>query len=99
MTKHLLRVTSLLKRAKIVNAHGEAPAAAALGQASDPMMAHHRLRRCATCRAWRQRPDPRQPIGDQAGLGPRSAAHEQCRAVKPRPPVSRWTPGCRSQAR
>jgi regulator of protease activity HflC (stomatin/prohibitin superfamily) len=40
------------KRAKIINAEGESLAAAALGQASDTMMAHRSPCSCATCRAW-----------------------------------------------
>lgn len=42
------------KRAKIINAEGESLAAAALGDASDTMMAHPSPCNCATCRAsWR----------------------------------------------
>lgn len=38
------------KRAKIIAAEGESLAAAALGDASDTMMAHPSLSSCATCK-------------------------------------------------
>ena len=40
------------KRAKIINAEGEALAAAALGRASDTMIEHPLAFSCATCRRW-----------------------------------------------
>ncbi|MFG2021728.1 SPFH domain-containing protein [Actinomadura geliboluensis] len=40
------------KRAKIISAEGESMAAAALGDASDTMMAHPLRCSCGTCRAW-----------------------------------------------